>query len=41
VREILETGSSADRQRAVVAGGGSLKDVVELLREELAAELVS
>ena len=39
VREILETGSSAQRQRAVVAGGGSLKDVVELLRGELAAEL--
>jgi len=39
VREILESGSSANRQRAVVADGGSLKDVVTLLREELAAEL--
>ena len=39
VREILETGSSANRQRKVVADGGSLKDVVALLREELAAEL--
>lgn len=39
VREILDTGSSANRQRAVVAGGGSLKDVVDLLREELAAGL--
>ena len=39
VREILEKGSSAKRQRAVVAGGGSLEDVVTLLREELAVEL--
>jgi carboxylate-amine ligase len=39
VREILETGSSANRQRAVVSQGGSLHDVVDLLREELAAEL--
>jgi carboxylate-amine ligase len=41
VREILETGSSAARQRAVVAEGGSLRDVVTLVREELAAELRS
>jgi len=41
VREILESGSSAHRQRMVVAGGGSLKDVVALLREELAAELTT
>ncbi|MEI2643210.1 MAG: YbdK family carboxylate-amine ligase [Candidatus Nanopelagicales bacterium] len=39
VREILDTGSSANRQRAVVAQGGSLNDVVDLLREELAADL--
>ena len=39
VREILDTGSSANRQRAVVAHGGSLNDVVDLLREELAADL--
>ncbi|MEI2785379.1 MAG: glutamate--cysteine ligase [Candidatus Nanopelagicales bacterium] len=39
VREILEVGSSANRQRAVVAHGGSLQDVVTLLREELAADL--
>lgn len=39
VREILEVGSSANRQRAVVAQGGSLQDVVTLLREELAADL--
>lgn len=39
VREILESGSSANRQRAVVAQGGSLNDVVDLLREELAADL--
>jgi carboxylate-amine ligase len=41
VRAILETGSSANRQRAVVAGGGSLEDVVTLLWEELTAELGS
>ncbi len=39
VRDILETGSSANRQRGVVQQGGSLKDVVTLLREELAADL--
>jgi carboxylate-amine ligase len=41
IREILETGSSANRQRAVVADGGSLEDVVTQLWEELAAELMS
>lgn len=40
VRGILELGSSAQRQRAVVAQGGSLRDVVALLREELAADLL-
>ncbi len=40
VREILESGSSAQRQRAIVAQGGSLPDVVALLREELAADLL-
>jgi carboxylate-amine ligase len=40
VGEILETGSSAKRQRDVVAAGGSLNDVVTLLREELAADLL-
>lgn len=40
VRDILESGSSSNRQRAVVAQGGSLRDVVTLLREELAADLL-
>ena len=40
VREILVTGSSAQRQRAVVAQGGSLRDVVTELGEELAADLL-
>lgn len=39
VHEILENGSSTHRQRAVVEQGGSLEDVVGMLREELAAEL--
>jgi carboxylate-amine ligase len=36
LRRTLETGSSAARQRQVVADGGSLVDVVDLLIDELA-----
>ncbi len=35
VRTILERGASYQRQRAVVDGGGSLRDVVDLLCDEL------
>lgn len=35
VRAILEVGSSAERQRRVVAAGGGMADVVDALREEL------
>jgi len=38
VLEIAERGTSTDRQRAVVAAGGSHLDVVDLLIEELATE---
>lgn len=34
VREILEHGASYERQRAVIAAGGSLRDVVTLLVDE-------
>ena len=41
LRRTLETGSSAARQRRVVAEGGSLVDVVDLLVGELATDQVS
>lgn len=37
VRHILDTGSSAQRQRQVVEGGGGLTDVVDLLLKEMVA----
>jgi carboxylate-amine ligase len=40
LRHTLKTGSSADRQRRVVADGGTLVDVVDLLVKEMATNQV-
>ncbi len=41
VRAILDHGPSYERQRAIVAAGGTLADVVQALRRELATDQVS
>ena len=40
VRDILDQGASYQRQRAVLAAGGSLRDVVSLLVSEFGSDTI-